>query len=111
MLLFYNKLETKIYLIFVYFSIGNFTLESQLMQNKYIERMSEQVTSIQETLIMADTSYWRCDPKHQVEGETYTQITRLVQVSTMEFMNIFDFLYLAFAICVYTYLCVHTITL
>lgn len=58
---------------------GNFTLESQLMQNKYIERMSEQVRSIKETLILADTSYWRCDPKHQVEGETYTQITRLVQ--------------------------------
>ncbi|KAG8292097.1 uncharacterized protein LOC124366309 isoform X2 [Homalodisca vitripennis] len=58
---------------------GNFTLESELMRERYLERMAEQAISLKEALSNADAAYWRCDPKHHVEGETYAQLTRLLQ--------------------------------
>uniref|UniRef100_A0A1B6KBP6 Uncharacterized protein n=1 Tax=Graphocephala atropunctata TaxID=36148 RepID=A0A1B6KBP6_9HEMI len=58
---------------------GNFTLESQLMRERYLDRMAEQAVSLKEALNKADAAYWRCDPKHHVEGETYVQLTRLLQ--------------------------------
>jgi len=58
---------------------GNFTVESRLMRERYLERMAEQAISLKEALKEADSSYWKCDPKHQVEGETYLQLTRLIQ--------------------------------
>lgn len=60
---------------------GNFTVESRLMRERYLERMAEQAISLKEALAEADAAYYRCDPKHQVEGETYLQLTRLLQVS------------------------------
>uniref|UniRef100_A0A1B6ENR6 Uncharacterized protein n=1 Tax=Cuerna arida TaxID=1464854 RepID=A0A1B6ENR6_9HEMI len=58
---------------------GNFTLESQLMRERYLERMADQALSLKEALSNADAAYWRCDPKHHVEDETYVQLTRLLQ--------------------------------
>ncbi|XP_054288862.1 uncharacterized protein LOC129004333 isoform X1 [Macrosteles quadrilineatus] len=58
---------------------GNFTTESRLMRERYLERMAEQAISLKEALKEADSAYWKCDPKHQVEGETYIQLTRLLQ--------------------------------
>lgn len=55
-------------------------MESHLMRERYLVRMVEQAVSLKEALKMADSSYWKCDPKHQVEGETYLQLTRLLQV-------------------------------
>lgn len=51
------------------------------MRERYLERMAEQAISLKEALAEADAAYYRCDPKHQVEGETYLQLTRLLQVS------------------------------
>lgn len=59
---------------------GNFTEESRLLRDRYLERMAEQAISLKEALKEADSAYWKCDPKHQVEGETYLQLTRLLQV-------------------------------
>uniref|UniRef100_A0A1B6C7S2 Uncharacterized protein n=1 Tax=Clastoptera arizonana TaxID=38151 RepID=A0A1B6C7S2_9HEMI len=58
---------------------GEFTVESKLMRERYMERMTNQVKSIKEALKLADQSYWKCDPKKHVEGETYVQLTRLLQ--------------------------------
>lgn len=67
---------------------GNFTVESRLMRERYLERMVEQANSLKDALKLADSAYWRCDPKHHVEGETYVQLTRLLQVQNHSFITI-----------------------
>lgn len=59
------------------------------MRERYMERMMKQVKSIKEALTLADQSYWRCDPQHHVEGETYIQLTRLLQVLIYLFIHHF----------------------
>jgi len=49
------------------------------MRERYLERMAEQAVSLKEALEKADSAYWRCDPKTNVEGETYVQLTKLLQ--------------------------------
>ncbi|XP_039296531.1 uncharacterized protein LOC111046010 isoform X1 [Nilaparvata lugens] len=58
---------------------GNFTLEAETSRNKYVQQMKQQVQIAKETIADASTAMWRCDARKQVEDETYTKLTRLLQ--------------------------------
>ena len=65
--------------LFVPYDTGNFTLESELMQERYKERTQEKVLAVKEVMSDADRDMWRCDPRQHVEGETYVEVTQLLQ--------------------------------
>ncbi|RZF33110.1 hypothetical protein LSTR_LSTR013281 [Laodelphax striatellus] len=58
---------------------GNFTLEAETSRTKYVQQMKQQVQIAKETIADASTAMWRCDARHQIEDETYTKMTRLLQ--------------------------------
>ncbi|XP_055618076.1 uncharacterized protein LOC129763220 isoform X1 [Toxorhynchites rutilus septentrionalis] len=60
---------------------GNFTAESRLMRRRFEDRTSRTQQLLQRVMQQASRDYWRCDPERnqQKEGETFLQITRLLQ--------------------------------
>ncbi|XP_063233330.1 uncharacterized protein LOC134537042 isoform X2 [Bacillus rossius redtenbacheri] len=58
---------------------GNFTLEAQMMRDRYEVRTEQKVAAVKAAMRAAGRELRRCDPKHHVEGETYVQLTQLLQ--------------------------------
>ncbi|KAI8124340.1 hypothetical protein CVS40_5407 [Lucilia cuprina] len=58
---------------------GNFTQEAEIMRKSYEKRLEKTVHHLHEVMDRADRMVWRCDPERYVEGETYEQVTRLLQ--------------------------------
>ncbi|XP_063707840.1 uncharacterized protein LOC134836578 isoform X2 [Culicoides brevitarsis] len=58
---------------------GNFAKEAEIMKNQFNERTNQTQTLLKRVMERADRSVWRCDPTHHVSGETYEEITRLLQ--------------------------------
>ncbi|KAK9501687.1 hypothetical protein O3M35_012367 [Rhynocoris fuscipes] len=58
---------------------GNFSMETNLMKQSYLERMATQAVALKNALKSAKNDLWKCDPKIHSEGETYTEITRFLQ--------------------------------
>ncbi|XP_026327753.1 uncharacterized protein LOC113236030 isoform X2 [Hyposmocoma kahamanoa] len=58
---------------------GNFTQEASLTRQRYTERTAQTATAARSALFMAKRDLYRCDPAIHQEGETYAQITRLLQ--------------------------------
>ncbi|KAL9917759.1 uncharacterized protein ACN427_000395 [Glossina fuscipes fuscipes] len=58
---------------------GNYTQESTLMRQEYGRRNEKTVRLLRKTMDSADRSVWRCDPAVYKLGETYEEITRLIQ--------------------------------
>lgn len=55
------------------------------MRQTYLERLQQQAVIVRSTMLHAKNDLWKCDPKEHVEGETYTQITRFLQVICFSF--------------------------
>lgn len=60
---------------------GNFTAEAKLMRRRFEDRTNRTQLLLQQVMKQASRDYWRCDPERsqQKEGETFVQITRLLQ--------------------------------
>ncbi|KAI5639122.1 hypothetical protein NE865_08322 [Phthorimaea operculella] len=58
---------------------GNFTQEASLTRTRYGERTAQTATAARAALAMARRDLYRCDPPVHKEGETYAQVTRLLQ--------------------------------
>lgn len=49
------------------------------MNNQFNERTNKTQELLKRVMERADRSVWRCDPTHHVSGETYEEVTRLLQ--------------------------------
>uniref|UniRef100_A0ABK9ND08 Uncharacterized protein n=1 Tax=Glossina morsitans morsitans TaxID=37546 RepID=A0ABK9ND08_GLOMM len=58
---------------------GNFTQESELMREGYHQRTERTVRLLREVMNRADRIVWRCDPQTYKLGQTYEEVTRLIQ--------------------------------
>lgn len=58
---------------------GNFTMEQQLSKNFYLKYSEDILQESQAVLTKLENSFMRCDPYKHVEGETYVQLTELLQ--------------------------------
>ncbi|GLG92569.1 Uncharacterized protein GBIM_00223 [Gryllus bimaculatus] len=58
---------------------GNFTQEATLLRDSFEERTRRQVEAVRAAMGSASRALWRCDPRVHQEGDTFVQLTRLVQ--------------------------------
>ncbi|XP_072948872.1 uncharacterized protein orion isoform X1 [Epargyreus clarus] len=58
---------------------GNFTQEASLTRQRYADRSAKTAAAARDALVMARRDVYRCDPPIHKEGETYAQVTRLLQ--------------------------------
>ncbi|XP_049872981.1 uncharacterized protein LOC126371706 isoform X4 [Pectinophora gossypiella] len=58
---------------------GNFTQEASLTRTRYGERTSQTAAAARAALVLAQRDLYRCDPPHHKLGETYAEVTRLLQ--------------------------------
>ncbi|XP_050675769.1 uncharacterized protein LOC126972772 isoform X2 [Leptidea sinapis] len=58
---------------------GNYTQEASLTRERYVERTARTAAAARSALAMASRDLYRCDPPEHKEGETYAQVTRLLQ--------------------------------
>ncbi|XP_034832290.1 uncharacterized protein orion isoform X3 [Maniola hyperantus] len=58
---------------------GNFTQEASLTRQRYGERTSRTAAAARAALAMARRDLYRCDPPQHKLGETYEEVTRLLQ--------------------------------
>lgn len=49
------------------------------MRKRFNERTIKTQDTLRKVMERADKTVWRCDPNHHVEGETFLQLTRLLQ--------------------------------
>ncbi|XP_018572019.1 uncharacterized protein LOC108911535 isoform X2 [Anoplophora glabripennis] len=67
------------YMLLRLYDQGNFTKEAQLMRNRYEERTNNAIEIVKQSMKNASRALWNCDPKKHVKGETYEEITQLLQ--------------------------------
>ncbi|CAD7090027.1 unnamed protein product [Hermetia illucens] len=58
---------------------GNFTDEAKLMRADFEKRSIESQEMVKQVMQRADRVLWTCDPPVYVKGETYDEVTRLLQ--------------------------------
>uniref|UniRef100_A0A8D9BA48 Uncharacterized protein n=1 Tax=Cacopsylla melanoneura TaxID=428564 RepID=A0A8D9BA48_9HEMI len=58
---------------------GNFTTETETLQVQFKQRLVNQMDTVKTAMGKADTVVYKCDPKVHVEGQTYAQLTQLLQ--------------------------------
>ncbi|XP_063364049.1 uncharacterized protein LOC134652808 isoform X2 [Cydia amplana] len=58
---------------------GNYTEEASLTRQRYAERTEKTAAAAKAALAMSKRGVYRCDPAQHKEGETFAQVTRLLQ--------------------------------
>lgn len=58
---------------------GNFTEESESMRRDYEQRTETTIRLLQKVINRSEKYVWKCDPSKYVKGETYDEVTRLLQ--------------------------------
>ncbi|XP_076043891.1 uncharacterized protein LOC143026977 isoform X2 [Oratosquilla oratoria] len=58
---------------------GNFTMEQQLSKDLYLKYSQDILQESKTTITKLENSFMRCDPPKHAEGETYIQVTELLQ--------------------------------
>ncbi|XP_059061468.1 uncharacterized protein LOC131854370 isoform X3 [Achroia grisella] len=58
---------------------GNFTQEANLTRQRYGQRTNQTAAAARAALSQARRDLYKCDPQKHIEGETYEQVTRLLQ--------------------------------
>ncbi|XP_063384297.1 uncharacterized protein LOC134670393 isoform X1 [Cydia fagiglandana] len=58
---------------------GNYTEEASLTRQRYAERTEKTAAAAKAALAMSKRGVYRCDPTQHKEGETFAQVTRLLQ--------------------------------
>lgn len=59
-------------------------MEAKIYDRQFRRHQENQVGVVREVLKDASRAAWRCDPQQHIEGKTYEQVTRLLQVSSIE---------------------------
>merc|ERR1712013_750934 len=67
------------YMMLRIYEKGNFTVESNAAKEKFEQQATEKMDSIKQVLPTMSKDLLRCDPKDHKEGETYFEITKLLQ--------------------------------
>jgi len=67
------------YMMLKIYGKGNFTVEEQRAREKFELQAKEKMESIKLVLPSMSRDYLKCDPVDQREGETFLQVTRLLQ--------------------------------
>jgi len=67
------------YMMLKIYGKGNFTAEAEEAKNKFEQQATEKMNSIKMVLPAMSRQYHKCDPKEPKEGETYLQVTKLLQ--------------------------------
>lgn len=67
------------YMLLKTYNMGNFTEEANIMKNEYEKRSNRTQKAVIEVLKIASREYRKCDPDKPKAGETYLQITNLLQ--------------------------------
>ena len=58
----------------------NFTAEAEAAKDKFVVEAKAKMRSLMSVLPNMSTEYHRCEPDRQVAGETYLEVTKLLQV-------------------------------
>lgn len=67
------------YMLLKLYNKGNFTQESELMKQRYLERTRDSASAIIDAIKDTSRELWKCDPKKFIKGENYLEITELLQ--------------------------------
>lgn len=60
--------------------LGNFEFERKKNAENYKKNIIKQLEVLNNSISSANNMYWKCDPQKQIQGKTYDEITRLLQV-------------------------------
>ncbi|XP_050526498.1 uncharacterized protein LOC126897171 isoform X2 [Daktulosphaira vitifoliae] len=58
---------------------GNFTFERKKQKDQFEDRIKMQLNILKKSMSSANNMYWRCDPPQHKLGETYLEVTQLLQ--------------------------------
>lgn len=61
---------------------GNFTVEQEVSKQLYMQYSADILNEAKSVLVQMPREFYRCDPQHHREGETYVQLTELLQVGS-----------------------------
>ncbi|XP_066151749.1 uncharacterized protein [Euwallacea fornicatus] len=67
------------YMLLRLYGKGNFTKEAQHSRERFEERTNNAVVAVKAAMRNVSRELWKCDPKKHVQGETYEEITNLLQ--------------------------------
>lgn len=69
-------------------SLGNFTVEQEVSKRLYLQYSEDIMNEAKTVLEEVPREFFRCDPRHHEEGETYIQLTELLQVKRKKTFNL-----------------------
>ncbi|VEN36571.1 unnamed protein product [Callosobruchus maculatus] len=67
------------YMLLRLYGEGNFTTEAKTMRKRYEERANTAIEIVKQSMRNASRQLWNCDPKKHIKGETYEEVTQLLQ--------------------------------
>jgi len=67
------------YMMLKIYNKGNFTAEAEAAKTKFEEQATEKMNSIKMVLPTMSRQYRKCDPTEHRKGETYLEVTKLLQ--------------------------------
>ncbi|XP_060523218.1 uncharacterized protein LOC132700114 [Cylas formicarius] len=67
------------YMLLRLYGNGNFTKEAQISRDRYERRTNDAMERVRDAMKNVSRVLWNCDPKKHVKGETYEEITNLIQ--------------------------------
>ncbi|KAL1497457.1 hypothetical protein ABEB36_008426 [Hypothenemus hampei] len=67
------------YMMLRLYGKGNFTKEAEHSQERYQERNNNAANIARSAMQKMSRELWKCDPKKHIKGETYEEITNLLQ--------------------------------
>lgn len=68
------------YMMLNVYNKGNYTAEGEEAKNKFAEEAKEKMADMMSVLPEMSVEYRRCEPDRHVAGETYLEVTKLLQV-------------------------------
>ena len=87
---FHRSLPSK-HEIFIDVLQGDFTVESEAAKKNFEDQAVEKMKSMLSVLPNMSTQYLKCDPIKHKQGETYLEVTKLLQVNFSPFSTFFKF--------------------
>ncbi|CAH1116052.1 unnamed protein product [Phaedon cochleariae] len=67
------------YMLLRLYNQGNFTTEAQIMRDRYEQRTNNAIEVMRNAMTNSSRQLWNCDPKKHIKGDTYEEITQLLQ--------------------------------
>ena len=68
------------YMMLNVFNKGNFTAEAEEARERFAVESREKMSDLKSVLGQMSVEYRRCEPESHVAGETYLEVTKLLQV-------------------------------